>query len=120
MVVQAVVIGAMGAWLHPVVLGVLVLRSVPGSIAAPVQLGVILPRLEGRLRATYLSVQSLMGRLAFSFALLLAARAVGGLERLDHAAMTTLSVGFGIAMGVVALVLLPWVGVLRRPLSREI
>lgn len=109
MLLQGVVIGAMAAWLHPVVLAVLLLRSVPGSLAAPIQLGVILPRIEGRLRATYLSVQSLAGRLAFSGALLLSARAVGGLERLDHEAIQALGVGFGLALVLTFGVL--WLGV---------
>ncbi|MCA9710262.1 MAG: hypothetical protein KDK70_30765, partial [Myxococcales bacterium] len=97
MVVQGVVIGAMAAWLHPVVLLVLLLRSVPAALAGPIQLGVILPRVEGRLRATYLSVQSLAGRLAFSGALVASAGAVGELDRLDHAAIQTLGAGFGVA-----------------------
>ncbi len=98
---QGLVIGAMALWLHPVVLAVLLLRSIPGALAAPVQLSVILPRVPGRLRATYLSVQSLVGRLAFSGALGIGAWAVGGLERLDHGTIATLGLGACVTLGVV-------------------
>ena len=113
MLIQGVVIAAMASWLHPVVVVLLLLRSVPGALAAPVQLGVILPRVEGGLRATYLSVQSLVGRLSFSGALVVSAGAVGGLERLDHGAIRTLGIGFGIALGVAFVALLPGVRSLR-------
>ncbi len=112
MLVQAVVIGAMGLWLHPAVLLLLLLRSVPGALSGPVQLAVILPRVSARLRATYLSVQSLAGRLAFSGALVLSAGAVGGLSPLDHPAITTLCTGFVVALGVVVVGLWPWARVL--------
>ncbi len=106
MALQGVVIASLAIWLHPLVLGVLLLRSAPGSLAGPVQLQFVLPRVEGHLRATYLSVQSLAGRLAFSGVLLLGARSVGGLEALDHAAIRSLATGTGLLMVVVAVVLL--------------
>ncbi|MCH9687236.1 MAG: hypothetical protein K0V04_37725, partial [Deltaproteobacteria bacterium] len=106
MLVQGVVIAGMGLWLHPAIVVLLLARSIPGAVAGPVQLAVIMPRIPSRLRATYLSVQSLVGRLAFSGALMVSAYAVGGLSPLDHPSIATLCGGFTIALAVVFAVLL--------------
>ena len=54
----------------------IVFRSVPMAFTKPVVISLIHPRLTSSVRATYLSVQSLAGRLAFSVTLLLASLAV--------------------------------------------
>ena len=117
MALQGLVIVSMGAWLHPAVLALLLLRSVPGSISGPVQLAIILPRVDGRIRATYLSMQSLAGRLSFSAALLVASAVVGGVSGLPHPAMATLCFGFAIGLVVVAVALLPWSSVVRETIK---
>lgn len=66
---QTVVIAGMGFVLHPLVLVLVLLRSVPRALmAAPVNAAVT-PRVEQSHRATYASMQSLAGRLCFSITL---------------------------------------------------
>ena len=66
----------MGWLLHEVVLLLILARSLPAAIMLPPLRGAVTPQLPRSLRATYLSLQSLLGRLAFSGTLLLlAARA---------------------------------------------
>jgi len=76
-VLQALVIAVMAAAVHPAILILLAARSLPGAVSGPLVSGIIQPRLEEGLRATYLSVQSLAGRLAFSGALAATALRVG-------------------------------------------
>jgi MFS family permease len=72
-VLQVVIITAMGWLLHEVVVVVLLLRSLPAAIMLPPLRAAVTPQLPRSLRATYLSLQSLLGRLAFSGTLLLLA-----------------------------------------------
>jgi MFS family permease len=63
---QTVIIASMAVVLHPIVVGLILLRSVPrGLMSAPLN-AAIAPRVTQGTRATYLSMQSLVGRLAFS------------------------------------------------------
>jgi hypothetical protein len=63
---QVAIILAMGLVLHPLVLLIVLLRSVPRAMtAAPINAAVT-PRVGRDQRATYLSIQSLAGRLAFA------------------------------------------------------
>ncbi len=101
MAIEGLLIVALGSLVHPVVAGLLVLRSVPGAIHGPVVQSVVHPRITSTLRATYLSVQSLAGRLAFSASLLLASSAIGG-PLTDS--LLTIARAFAIA------VMVTWVG----------
>lgn len=76
--VECAIIAAMAAVLHPAVLAVVLLRSVPMAILTPLANAAIHPRLGSGIRATYLSLQSLAGRLGFSATLALASWAIGG------------------------------------------
>jgi MFS family permease len=78
MATHGVLLGALSLAVHPVVAGLLLLRSVPSAIHGPVLQAIAHPRLPSHLRATYLSVQSLVGRLAFSGSLLVSSAVVGG------------------------------------------
>lgn len=80
---QTVVIGTLAVAVHPVLALFLVLRSVPQALAQPVVRVLVHPRVDGSLRATWLSLQSLAGRLAYAGALAAAAGAARGDERLD-------------------------------------
>ncbi|MEZ4239111.1 MAG: MFS transporter [Myxococcota bacterium] len=93
------VTGAM-AWLHPVVLVVLLLRAVPNALSGPVVAATFHPRLTARVRATYLSVVSLAGRLAFAAALAAGAASVGVDGGWTPAALHTL-VALAVAFGAV-------------------
>ena len=71
--VQVVLISLMGFFFHPVVALLLAFRSVPRALMiAPLNAATV-PRLQQYHRATYLSIQSLIGRLSFSFCLALLA-----------------------------------------------
>ena len=87
--VQVVLISLMGFFFHPVVALLLAFRSVPRALMiAPLNAATV-PRLQQHHRATYLSIQSLIGRLSFSFCLALLA-GVSSSEVLDVALSHTL------------------------------
>lgn len=68
---QLLVIGLLGLWLHPALMAIILFRSIPmAMIHAPMN-AAITPRVARGQRATYLSLQSLAGRLAFASALYL-------------------------------------------------
>lgn len=98
------------AWaVHPLVALALVLRGAPQALAGPALLGEVHPKVPSSARATWLSVQSLAGRLAFSVTLAVASLATAG-DALSHGEIRT------IALGYVAL-LVVWVaglGLTRR------
>ena len=72
--VQVVLIALMGFFFHPVVALLLAFRSVPRALMiAPLNAATVVPRLQQHHRATYLSIQSLIGRLSFSLCLTLLA-----------------------------------------------
>lgn len=86
MALQLVIIAAMAIALAPWVLVFVLLRSTPMGLLNPIMLAEVHPRVETRIRATYLSLQSFAGRLAFAVCLALSSRAVAGLET-SHEAM---------------------------------
>jgi MFS family permease len=103
--IQVVIIGAMGMLLNEAVVVLLLLRSVPSAILKPPVYAAVTPQLPRSLRATYLSMKSLLGRLAFSGTLLLlAARAVPGAAP-DWPALSSMSL-LCAAAGAVGFVLL--------------
>lgn len=99
---QGIVIAGLAAVVHPVVVLLLLARSVPGALSHPLELQCVLPNLLAHQRATYLSVQSLAGRLAFTGALATGAWVVGPLEGLGAPAISRLAAGAGVALLVTA------------------
>jgi len=104
-VVQIVLIIVMGVALHPLVVPFILLRTIPfGLMRAPMNVA-IAPLVAQRQRATYLSMQSLAGRLAFSVTLaglsLIAGDATGATWPALAAMLRTAAV-----IGVVGLLLL--------------
>ncbi|SIT14903.1 Predicted arabinose efflux permease, MFS family [Roseivivax lentus] len=83
----------------------LTLRMVPDAFSRPFILAHIQPRLEGAGRATYLSIQSLVGRLLFAASLYLAAGGAQGADALAHDEIA-LILGAYALFGLGALVLL--------------
>ncbi|MGM0555542.1 MAG: MFS transporter [Myxococcota bacterium] len=63
---QIVVIGTMAALLHPAILLVVLLRGVPSALMKAPLHAAVTPRIPRAQRATYLSLQSLVGRLGFA------------------------------------------------------
>ena len=100
-----VLIAAMGSVLHVSFLLLFAMRSVPSAFMKPMLLAVAHPRLESGIRATFLSVQSLAGRLAFSFTLAGAAYWVGDVSHLDWDDLSTILLGYAAGAAVLLPVL---------------
>jgi MFS family permease len=73
---QAITIGLMAWVLSPIIVGVLLFRSCPRAIMTPPLNAAVTGAVPVHIRATYLSIQSLAGRLAFSLTLFTLALAV--------------------------------------------
>ena len=86
-------------------IALLLLRMVPSSMAGPLVLSRIQPLLTDDTRATYLSIQSLCGRLMFSAALLAASLGTSGAGTLAYADIRVILLGF-VAVGLACLVAL--------------
>lgn len=113
LVVQGVVIGTMALVVAPWVVLVVLLRAVPPAIWQPVAHGIAHARVDSSFRATYFSVESLAGRLAFSASLAAAALAVGDLETIDAAALQYVLTGFLLTLLVTGAALLGCARALR-------
>jgi hypothetical protein len=70
---QIALVGALAVSTSALVIGVLLLRIVPDSLAYPFIIARIQPLLESRTRATYLSLKSLAGKMVFAVTLMFAA-----------------------------------------------
>lgn len=98
---QAGLIAVMAWIVHPLIIAFIVLRMAPGALTRPFFLEAIHPRLESGYRATYLSVQSLVARLAFSGALLIVAASVSGTAVLDRAGLQSVLPWFALGGAVI-------------------
>lgn len=87
-------------------IGVLFLRIVPDALSHPFKMGRIQPLLPDAVRATYVSMQSLAGKLVFSLSLLLAAGAATDVAALPYADIR-LILGWYVAAGT-----LIWIGLM--------
>lgn len=114
---QAAIITAMAFFIHPVLVGLILLRSCPRALMTAPRNAAIAPLIQPRHRATYLSLESLAGRLAF-------AGVLWGLSTLG----TTDGAGLGLgpvlqgatAIAAVALlVLIATVGLLNKKPPRQ-
>lgn len=89
---QVLIIASMGLVVSPWLIPLLALRGVPGALARPILGSMQHPLLGSDIRATTLSVQSLLGRMSFGLSLLIAgAFAHGGIQPLlfGYAALGT-------------------------------
>ncbi len=69
MLLQGILIFAMSAIVHPLIAVALLLRSIPRGLMTPIVNAAIHPHITSNIRATFLSIQSLAGRLCFGSAL---------------------------------------------------
>ncbi|OED40042.1 hypothetical protein AB833_12715 [Chromatiales bacterium (ex Bugula neritina AB1)] len=76
---QCIIIGGLALWLHPIFLILVMFRNFSMSMAHGPMMGVIAPRIPSAQRATYLSMQSLAGRLLFSVVLFNLSSATAGI-----------------------------------------
>jgi len=100
---QTAVVTLLGFVLHPLVLVVIVTRNFSMAMARGPLLGAIGPLVDSAQRATYLSVQSLFARLAFSLSLYLLSLLLTPDAALDWPTLSTLfyvsaSVGFAVIL----------------------
>ena len=101
-VLATVIISFMAVFLHTLVLTVLVLRSVPMALSSPIIQSVLHKNISDQIRASFLSVLSLISRLTFSLTLLLTALLVGDLEMLDYTMLRNIILGY-VALALVFL-----------------
>lgn len=103
--IQIAVVAAAGLVLSPWIVLVLLLRGVPGGLIRGPLNAAVTPKVQKTRRATYLSLQSLAGRLSFSVVLLGLSAVAGGAEPANWEALSrVLLVGTGI-VGVAWVVL---------------
>lgn len=112
---QAALIGLMGVVVHAAVIPLLLLRSVHPAVSNVLVRAEITPRIPQQLRATYLSLHSLGGRLGFSGVLLSLSVLVGEGERADGETLSVLLRGCAL-LAVVGLGVLT---LTRRALRRD-
>ena len=79
---QILIIAFLGLVLHPIILLVVVFRNFAMSLTHAPMLDALAPLVPDEQRATYLSAQSLFGRLSFAFVLWLLSQLSGGREEL--------------------------------------
>lgn len=82
---QIGLIGALALSNHPLAIALLLLRMVPDSLSRPFILARIHPQLGDRRRATYLSIQSLAGRLILASTLIASAAQATAAAPLSYA-----------------------------------
>lgn len=90
-VLQTIVMAIMAWFVHPVVVGVILLRGLPDALGTPILLSRVAEHVPSRRRATFLSLQSLGGRLSFSLWLLVMSAFVGGVESTEAVSRLLLS-----------------------------
>lgn len=98
--IQIALIAVLMLSAHPVALLFLLLRMVPNALAQPFILAQIQPRIDSANRATYLSLQSLCGRLGLALTLLVGATTVDQQATLSHAALQWILIPY-VALGLV-------------------
>jgi predicted MFS family arabinose efflux permease len=111
---QGCIITGMGLALHPAVLLLILLRAVPRGLAQPVLRAALHPHLSGGLRATFLSLVSLAGRLGFSLTLVVLSLGIGAPSALTWPLLSGLLqvLGLGTLAGGLGLLVL---AMARRP-----
>lgn len=110
---QLVIMAAMALVIHPIVVLLILLRSCPRALMTAPLNAAIAPRVPQAQRATYLSMQSLAGRLFFAAVLLVMSLGTGGAAEVDPAQLR-LFLGSCTLVGITGVVLL---GVTSRALK---
>lgn len=112
---QALLISLMGAVAHLAVIPLLLLRSVHPAVSNVLVRAEITPRIPQQLRATYLSLHSLGGRLGFSAVLFSLSVLVGEGQKPEAETLSTLLR----ACALLAAVGLAWLAITSRALREE-
>jgi hypothetical protein len=111
MALQVLTIGLMSLWLSPIIVIFLLLRSCPRALMGPPLNAAVTGAVPTKLRATYLSLQSFVGRLSFSGTLFLLTLAVPAAAvtawptiRTQLGIAAVGSIGFLVFIGIIAIV----------------
>ncbi|MFQ6549138.1 MFS transporter [Aestuariibius sp. 2305UL40-4] len=96
---QIALSGALALTSSAAAIGLLMLRMVPDSLSRPFILARIQPLLADESRATYLSLQSLAGRILFAATLFLAAGGAAGADQMSHSEIQVI-LGWYAAAGI--------------------
>jgi len=107
LLLQVALISLMALFVHPLIAVLLLARSMPRALQSAPMRAAIAPRVPASIRATYLSLQSLAGRLGFS--LLLAGLSLATADELGAllALCTLVAVSLVAVVGTAALLLRP-------------
>ncbi len=103
--IQTIIIAGLGLWLHPALLLLIMFRNFSMAMAHAPMHALIAPRVSSAQRATYLSMQSLAGRLGFSVLLFAIAAKTGEGQLLSWATLSTV-LHYCTLLGVIALLAL--------------
>lgn len=102
---ELLIIGGMALWLHPLLALLIVLRSGPMAVVTAPRQSTIAPLIKDAHRATYLSIESLAGRLAFSMLLAGFALLIPHGSAIEWGALS-LVLRVGLAIGIVGIIVL--------------
>lgn len=102
---QIMLAGVLALTNAPIVIAVLLLRMVPDALSKPFITARIQPLLRDEARATYLSLQSLCGRVLFAASLFLAAGSTQGAGTMPYADIQMILGGY-VCVGVIAIIAL--------------
>lgn len=102
---QIGLITVLAVTVHPAAIALLLLRMVPDAFARPMILASVQPRLQSSYRATYLSLQSLCGRVILAGTLLAVSFAVPGEGALQHASLQVI-LALYVAAGLILIAIL--------------
>ena len=93
-VIAFAIICIMASISHVLVLAVLMLRSVPMALSTPIIQSVLHENITDRIRASFLSVLSLISRLSFALTLLITALIMGELQTLAFSQLQLILLGY--------------------------
>ncbi|MBT8416810.1 MAG: MFS transporter [Silicimonas sp.] len=102
---QIVIAAGLAATSSALAIGLLFLRMVPNALARPFILARIQPMLQSGMRATYLSIQSLAGRVFFAATLFLASTSASEVGLMPHSDIQTILAAYA-GFGLLALLAL--------------
>lgn len=116
--VQCLIIAGLGLWLHPALLVLILFRNFSMAVAHAPMHALIAPRVSSGIRATYLSVQSLAGRLLFSLSLFLIASNTDQTQALEWTTLSPILRTYAL-IGFIALLALVVSARLKQALFKE-
>jgi hypothetical protein len=109
MALQVLLVGVLAATAHVAAIAILLLRMVPNAFARPLILAGVQPQLASAYRASFLSLQGLVGRLLLAATLFVIASAAPSDGALSHAALQQVLPWY-VAVGIALLHGLGWTG----------